>query len=60
MKTLEKVDIKKLSFPVSEYEYNAQIWRSVDDGKSFCYCGSGKYFKTLAEAERYKKEREEI
>lgn len=57
MKTLEKVKIEKLSFPINGvYNYNAMIFRSVDSGKTFCYCGYGKYCKTLEEAEAYKNE----
>lgn len=59
MKTIEKVEIKKLSFPVGNiynYNYNAMIFRSVDGGKTFIYCGYGKYFTTLEEAEAYKAE----
>lgn len=55
MKTIEKVEIKKLSFPVGN-NYNAMIFRSVDGGKTFIYCGYGKYFTTLEEAEAYKAE----
>lgn len=36
--------------------YNAMIFRSVDSGKTFIYCGCGKYFATLEEAEAYKAE----
>lgn len=57
MKTIEKVEIKKLSFPVDNiYNYNAMILRNVDGGGTFAYCGCGKYFTTLKEAETYKAE----
>lgn len=57
MKTIEKVEIQKLHFPVANiYNYNAMIFRSVDGGRTFAYCGCGKHFATLEEAERYKKE----
>lgn len=57
MKILEKVKIEKLSFPIGGvYNYNTMIFRSVDGGKTFCYCGCGKYCKTLEEAEAYKNE----
>lgn len=57
MKTIEKVKIEKLSFPVGNiYNYNAMIFRSVDGGKTFAYCGCGKYFETIEAAERYKAE----
>lgn len=57
MKTIEKVKIEKLSFPVGNiYNYNAMIFRSVDGGNTFAYCGCGKYFKTRETAENYKSE----
>lgn len=57
MKTIEKVKIEKLALPVGGvYNYNAAIYRSADGGKSFYYCGSGKYFETAEEAEKFKKE----
>ena len=57
MKTIEKVEIKKLHFPVDNiYNYNAMIFKSVDGGKTFMYCGCGKYFTTRKEAEAYKAE----
>ena len=55
MKTIEKAEIKKLSFPVNGYNYNVQVLRSVDGGETFVYCGSGKYFKTYEKAEAYSK-----
>ena len=52
-----KVKIEKLSEPVGvNYNYNARIFTSVDNGKTFHYCGNGKYFQTLEEAETFKKE----
>ena len=54
---MRKVKIEKLSEPVGvNYSYNARILTSVDNGKTFHYCGNGKYFQTLEEAEKYKKE----
>ena len=53
MKTIEKANIIKLNFPIDGYYYNVQILRSVDDGKSYWYCGCGKYCKTLDEANIY-------
>ena len=50
-----KVVIEKLSEPVGvNYNYNAKIFTSVDNGKTFHYCGNGKYFQTLEQAEKYK------
>ena len=52
-----KVKIEKLSEPVGvNYNYNARIFTSVDNGKTFHYCGNGKCFQTLEEAKKYKKE----
>lgn len=52
-----KIVIEKLSEPVGiNYNYNAKIFTSVDNGKTFRYCGNGKYFQTLEEAEKYKNE----
>ena len=56
MKT--KVEIIKLDLPVDGYNYNAQKWFSFD-GNTCVYTGHGKYFKTLAEAEAYRKEQED-
>lgn len=56
LKMFEKVEITKLNNPVDgKYHFNAQIFRSVD-GTDFYYCGEGKFFETMAEAEKYKKE----
>ena len=53
---MRKVVIEKLSEPVGvNYNYNARIFTSVD-GKTFHYCGNGKYFQTLKQAEAFKKE----
>ena len=54
---MRKVKIEKLSEPVGvNYNYNARIFTSVDNGKTFYYCGNGKYFQTLKEAKKYKNE----
>ena len=53
---MRKVVIEKLSEPVGvNYNYNAKIFTSVD-GKTFHYCGNGKYFQTLEQVETFKKE----
>ena len=44
--------IETLNFPIDGYQFNVQIWRSVD-GVRFYYCGCGKYFRTMEEAEKY-------
>lgn len=35
------------------YSYNVQEWHSDDNGKTFYYCGSGKFFRTRTEADAY-------
>ena len=35
------------------YRYNIQIWNSIDNGKTFHYCGSGKFCKTMEEVHNY-------
>ena len=52
---MRKVVIEKLSEPVGvNYNYNVKIFKSVDNGKAFHYCGNGKYFQTLKQAEAFK------
>lgn len=51
---MKRVIIEKLDQPVHGYRYNVQIETSADKGKTFLYCGNGRYFKTLEEAENYK------
>lgn len=52
MNVYEKKVIEKSDDPTAEYKYNAQIWRSLD-GKAWCYCGDGKFFRTLEDAEAW-------
>ena len=54
---INQYKIEKLSFPIDGiYNYNVQRWTSTDGGKTFAYCGFGKYCRTEAEAQAYKKE----
>lgn len=48
MRTIERLEIHELFFPVDGYKFNVQIWRSVD-GNNWYYCGDGKYFRTIEE-----------
>lgn len=48
-----KYEIKSLFFPIDCYNYYVEEWRSVDSGKTFWYCGHGRYCKTLEEAKAY-------
>lgn len=52
----KRVKIRRLSFPVDGcYNYFAEIQRSVDCGRTFYFCGEGKYFRTIAEALAHRK-----
>lgn len=48
-----KYHIEKPAFPIDGYNFNVQVWISVDGGKTFCYCGIGKFCKTEDEAVEY-------
>lgn len=52
--TINTYKIEKMSFPdIYGYEYNVQRWTSIDGGKSFWYCGFGRFCRDLDEAEAY-------
>lgn len=54
MATLVKYKVEKLHFPIDGiYNYDVQEWRSVDNGKTWWYCGYGRYCQTLKEANEY-------
>ena len=56
MEVIKKYRVEKLHFPLDGvYTYNVQELSSVDGGKTFWYCGFGKYCKTLNEANEYVK-----
>ena len=48
-----KYNIEKTAFPIDGYNFNVQVLISVDGGKSFYYCGIGKFCKTEEEAAEY-------
>lgn len=51
---VKKYRVEKLHFPVDGiYNYNVQELISVDGGNTFWYCGSGKFCRTLEEANEY-------
>ena len=59
MEIKRKYTIEKTSIPIDgAYNYNAQVWISVDGGASFYYCGIGKFCRTLNDAEKYCQEYE--
>ena len=53
METVRKYKILPLHFPIDGYSYNVQQWTSVDGGKTFWYCGFGKYCRTIEECKEY-------
>lgn len=53
MKIMRKTVVKKLYFPVDGYEYDVQIWRSIDGGQTYAHCGCGKFCRTEADAQAY-------
>ena len=56
MEVIKKYRVEKLHFPLDGvYNYNVQELSSVDGGKTFWYCGFGKYCKSLEEANEYVK-----
>lgn len=56
MEVIKKYRVEKLHFPLDGvYNYNVQELSSVDGGKTFWYCGFGKFCKTLNEANEYVK-----
>lgn len=59
MKTINAYQLQKLNLPVDGYSYIVETWRSVDNGKTFAYCGESKYFRTEEEAAAYKAAQEE-
>lgn len=60
-KVIHKYMIKKLAFPVDGiYTHNVQCWTSINGGKTFAYCGHGKFCRSLEEAEAYRAEKEAL
>ena len=53
MEVIRKFQIEKLAFNVDGFHYNVSVWISVDDGKTFYYCGIGKFCKTREDCKRY-------
>lgn len=64
MKTIRKVDIKTIDNQhptyIDGYRYDALVKTSVDGGKTFLYCGIGKFCKTMKEAREYKQTIENV
>ncbi len=58
MAVLRKYRVEKMDYSVDGYSYMVKLVTSLDGGKSFYYCGDGKYFKTEQEALQWKAEQE--
>ena len=43
MNTMYKFNIETLSFPIEGNKYNLQVLTSVDGGRTFYYCGIGRF-----------------
>lgn len=51
--TMRKYRIERPSYPFDGYRYNVQVLVSTDYGRTFCYCGIGRFCKTANEALDY-------
>ena len=50
---MNKIIISPLHFPIdNQYNYNVQVLTSIDGGKTFVYCGIGKYARDEEDIER--------
>lgn len=47
-----KAVIKPLHFVMDGYTFSVEVWTSLDGGKTWYYCGIGKYAKTEDDANR--------
>ena len=56
MTTKARLEIHELHFPVDGYNFNVQVWRSIDNGQTWWYAGEGKYFRTIQEVLTYQSE----
>lgn len=48
-----KYKVVRLHFPVDGYRYNVQILTSIDNGRTYYYCGQGRYCKTIHDCLEY-------
>ncbi len=47
-----KTVIKPMQFPIDGFSYLVEVWTSLDGGKTWYFCGIGKYAKTENEAQK--------
>ena len=54
MEIKREYKVEKMSYPLDGvYNYNVQVWVSVDGGKSYWYAGIGKYCRNKREVSRF-------
>ena len=53
---ISKIWIIKNAFPIDGYAYSVEVYRSVDGGQSFYFCGTQKLAKNITEAKRIRTE----
>lgn len=49
---ISKIWIKKNAFLIDGYAYRVEVYRSIDGGNSFYFCGTQKLAKNITEAKR--------
>lgn len=49
------IKIEKLNTPVLGFQFNVRVFKRADGFNKFYYAGIGSFFKTLKEAEDFKK-----
>ena len=54
MNTMYKFNIETLSFPIEGNKYNLQVLTSTDGGRTFYYCGIGRFCKDMDEVNAMK------
>lgn len=59
METVNIYELKELLLPVDKYNFIVRTLTSVDGGNNFYYCGNSRYFETKADAEEYKRKKEQ-
>ena len=57
MGIIREFKVEKMSYPLDGvYNYNVQVWTSIDGGKTFWYAGIGKYCRNKYEVWKFKNE----
>ena len=53
VQVIERRTVDAHALPVDGCRWFSQVWRSVDGGRTFAFCGTSRDFRTRAEAEAY-------